>query len=59
MRLLTILMCVFLLNGCFSKSVDCDAVVDNVLYDEGGWFFSAREKFIRNELRDINRRYGT
>jgi hypothetical protein len=43
------------LNGCFSKSVDCDAVVDNVLYDEGGWFFNENEKTILRSLKDFQR----
>ena len=56
MRLLTILICLFFLNGCFSKSVDCDAVVNHVLYDEGGWFFNSNEKIVELELKEIKRR---
>ena len=47
MRLLTILICVFFLNGCFLNSVDCDAVADSVLYEEGISHLNDKEKEIR------------
>ena len=59
MRLLTILICVFFLSGFgwFSKSIDCDALVNNVLFEEGGWF-NADEKALQLRLKEMHRLMG-
>mgnify|MGYP000934520088 CR=1 FL=1 len=58
MRLLTILICVFFLNGCFLKDrIDCGEIVDSVLYDEGRSHLSDYEREVRQRLVDFKEKW--
>ena len=58
MRLLTILICVFFLNGCFLKDrIDCGEIVDSVLYDEGRSHLSEDEREVTQRMVDFKEKW--
>ncbi len=50
-RILPLLISITFLNGCFLSSVDCDAVADVIVFNEGFSQLNNNEKTIARQIR--------